>query len=136
MIEPQYDNRVYLLPGTQDDYGMPRMQVEFSYSNQDRALIPELYRTMDRAVAGMKLTMEGQPRQMVPGEDNHECGTCRMGLDPETSVTDPYGQVHGVGGLFVADNSVVRLSGPFNPTLTTVALAIRTADYIAGRIIS
>lgn len=56
-----------------------------------------------------------------------------MGLDPETSATNLYGQIHGISGLFVADNSVVRLSGPANPTLTTVALAIRTADYIISQ---
>lgn len=132
-IEPQYANRVYLVPDTQDEYGVPRMQVDFSYSNQDRALIPDMFSSMRSAVTSMKLDMDGQPRQIAPGDDNHECGTCRMGVDPETSATNPYGQIHGISGLFVADNSMVRLSGPANPTLTTVALAIRTADYIIGR---
>ena len=57
-----------------------------------------------------------------------------MGLDPDTSATNPYGQIHGISGLYVADNSVVRLTGPYNPTLTTIALAIRTADYIIGQL--
>jgi choline dehydrogenase-like flavoprotein len=57
-----------------------------------------------------------------------------MGLDPDTSAADIYGQIHSIPGLFVADNSVVRLSGPAHPTLTTVALAIRTADYISGQL--
>lgn len=135
MVEPQYDNHIYLVAGTEDEYDMPRMQVNFSYSNQDRIMIPEMYRSMERSVKGMGLAYDGLPYQMMPGEDNHECGTCRMGLDPDSSATNPYGQVHGIGGLFVADNSVVRLTGPFNPTLTTVALAIRTADYIAGKLI-
>lgn len=38
-------------------------------------------------------------------------------------------EVFGVSGLFVADNSVIPGSGASNPTLTTVTLAIRTADY-------
>jgi len=71
---------------------------------------------------------------LVPGEDNHETGTCRMGLDPDTSATNLYGQIHGIPNLFVADNSVVRLTGPANPTLTTVALAIRTADYLIAQL--
>ena len=82
----------------------------------------------------MGLEFDNAPRLLVPGEDNHECGTCRMGLDPDTSATDIFGQIHAISGLFVADNSVVRLSVPANPTLTTVALAIRTADYISGQI--
>ncbi|KRE53677.1 hypothetical protein ASG81_02655 [Paenibacillus sp. Soil522] len=60
----------------------------------------------------------------------HDMGTCRMGYFPATSATDPYGQIHGVQGLYVADNSVIPTSGAANPTLTTVALAIRTADYL------
>jgi choline dehydrogenase-like flavoprotein len=43
-----------------------------------------------------------------------------------------FGEVFGTSGLFVADNSVLPPLGASNPTLTTVALAIRTADYIAS----
>lgn len=68
-----------------------------------------------------------------PGLDNHEAGTCRIGDDPATSATNRYGQIHGVPGLYVADNCVLPLTGAANPTLTTVALAIRTADYIPGQ---
>lgn len=51
-------------------------------------------------------------------------------LDPLTSVTNGYGQVHGVTGLYVADNSVIPTIGASNPTLTSIALAIRTADHM------
>ncbi|WP_138754508.1 GMC oxidoreductase [Paenibacillus sinopodophylli] len=34
-----------------------------------------------------------------------------MGVDPSTSVTNPSGQVHGIVGLYVADNSVISTSG-------------------------
>ncbi|UUZ89623.1 hypothetical protein LJK87_26410 [Paenibacillus sp. P25] len=71
-----------------------------------------------------------RPIYGLPGEDHHEAGTCRMGDDPSTSVTGRYGQVHGISSLYIADNSVVNLTTPANPTLTTVALAIRTADHI------
>lgn len=64
----------------------------------------------------------------------HDMGTCRMGIDPITSATNPYGQIHGVEGLYVADNSVIPTSGTVNPTLTTVALAIRTADKLIAQI--
>ena len=67
---------------------------------------------------------------MPIGTDNHESGTCRMGDDPHTSATNRYGQIHGVSGLYIADSSVLPSIGATNPTLTTVALAIRTADYI------
>ncbi|MCA0757201.1 GMC family oxidoreductase [Paenibacillus sp. N4] len=130
-VEQRYENHVFLEPGTEDEYGIPRLQVSFSHSNQDRARIPELFRTMRAAVHGMGLDFDKEPWLIEPGEDNHECGTCRIGLDPDTSATNPYGQIHGIPGLYVADSSVIRLTGPANPMLTTVALALRTADYIS-----
>lgn len=133
-MEPRFDNHVFLVPRTEDQYGVPRLQVKFSYSNQDRVMIGEQFKFLEKAVAFMGLKYESAPRLLIQGEDNHECGTCRMGIDPDTSATDIFGQIHAISGLFVADNSVVRLSGPAGPTLTTVALAIRTADYISGQI--
>nr|WP_263575867.1 GMC family oxidoreductase [Paenibacillus vietnamensis] len=49
------------------------------------------------------------------------------------SATNLYGQIHGISGLYVADNSVHPTTGAAHPTLTTVALAIRTADYFVGQ---
>lgn len=60
----------------------------------------------------------------------HQAGTCRMGDDPATSVTDASGRVHGHDNLFVADASVHVTNGGFNPALTVVALAFRTAATI------
>jgi len=61
----------------------------------------------------------------------HEVGTTRMGDDPDTSVVDPFGEVHGVKGLFIADAGVLPSAGAVNTGLTIAALALRTADRIA-----
>ena len=76
----------------------------------------------------------GRPNMTLrrPGGENHESGTCRMGIDSATSATNRFGQIHGISGLYVADNGVHPATGSAHPTLTTVALAIRTADHIAG----
>jgi choline dehydrogenase-like flavoprotein len=55
-----------------------------------------------------------------------------MGNNPETSVVDAWGRVHGVDNLFIADGSVLVTNGGFNPALTIMALAYRTAEYIAN----
>ena len=60
----------------------------------------------------------------------HQMGTCRMGADRSTSVADPYGQVHGVRGLFVADASGFPTASGVNPMLTVMALAYRVAQRI------
>jgi choline dehydrogenase-like flavoprotein len=63
----------------------------------------------------------------------HLMGTARMGADRETSVTDRWGQVHDVAGLYVADASVFASSAAVNPTNTLQALALRLADRLVDR---
>jgi choline dehydrogenase-like flavoprotein len=64
----------------------------------------------------------------------HPLGTCRMGLDPKTSVVDTDHAVHGVPGLFVVDGSVVRGPIGVNPQLTIMAMATRAGGRIADRL--
>ena len=62
----------------------------------------------------------------------HHMGATRMADDPAKGVVDGYGRVHGVANLHVVGSSVFPTSGWANPTLTIVALALRTADRVAG----
>ena len=64
----------------------------------------------------------------------HMHGTLRMGLNERNSVLDANAESRWVSRLFVADNSALAnaLGGP-NPTLTTQALATRTAEKIFVR---
>ena len=64
----------------------------------------------------------------LPLYSAHQMGTCRLGSDPKTSVADPYGQVHGVGGLFIADASGFPTASGVNPMLSVMALAYRVAQ--------
>jgi choline dehydrogenase-like flavoprotein len=132
-IEQRFENQVSLDPVRRDSFGVPFLKVQFSYSSQDKALIRELMASIRSSAAAMGLDFYENPSLLPPGLDNHEAGTCRMGDDPATSATNRYGQIHAVPGLYVADNSVLPLTGAANPTLTTVALAIRTADYILSQ---
>ncbi len=61
----------------------------------------------------------------------HVQSTMRMGLDPSDSVCEASGETRAVKRLFIGDNSVLAngLGGP-NPTLTTQAVATRTAEHI------
>ncbi len=60
----------------------------------------------------------------------HQAGTARMGNDPKTSVTNRYGQVHGIDNLFVADGSLFVTVGGFNPALSILAIGYWVSDYI------
>ena len=61
----------------------------------------------------------------------HPHSTMRMGHDPADSVCDENGAARAVRHLYIADNSVLAnsIGGP-NPTLTTQAVATRTAEKI------
>ncbi|MFN7973226.1 MAG: GMC oxidoreductase [Acidobacteriota bacterium] len=63
----------------------------------------------------------------------HLMGGCRMGASPESSVTDAWGQVHGLPWLFVADASLFPSSAEINPYLTIMAFADRVAERIKSR---
>ena len=60
----------------------------------------------------------------------HQMGSCRLGANRRTSVADPYGQVHGVPGLYVADASGFPTASGVNPMLSVMALAYRVAQRI------
>ena len=61
----------------------------------------------------------------------HEVGTVRMGDDPQTSPLNKYCQAHEVKNLFVADAPSFVSNPDKNPTHSIVALAWRTAEYLA-----
>ena len=46
---------------------------------------------------------------------SHPMSTCRMGLDPSSSVIAPTGETHTIPGLFIADSSVFPTSLGVNP---------------------
>ena len=60
----------------------------------------------------------------------HQMGTCRMGADPQKSVTDIHGQVHGISGLFVCDGSLFPAASGVNPMLSIMGLAHMASQYI------
>ena len=64
---------------------------------------------------------------------SHEVGCARMGTDPKTSVLTPFQQLHDVGNVFVMDASGFASSGWANPTLTIMALAVRSTDHLLER---
>ncbi len=57
-----------------------------------------------------------------------------MGEGPHDSVTDSWGQVHGIPWLFVADASLFPRSAGINPYVTVMALADKAAEGVRARI--
>lgn len=64
------------------------------------------------------------------GHSIHEVGTARMGNDAKTSVLNQGNQTHDIKNLFVVDGSCFVSSGCVNPTMTILALAMRSSEYV------
>jgi choline dehydrogenase-like flavoprotein len=62
----------------------------------------------------------------------HQMGTCRLGVDPETSVADGRGELHDTRGVWIGDASAFPSPSGVNPMITIMALARRTAFAILG----
>lgn len=63
----------------------------------------------------------------------HQCGTCRFGTDPKTSVLDVNCRTHDVDNLYVVDSSFYPSSAALNPTNTIIANALRVGDHLLER---
>lgn len=70
---------------------------------------------------------------MPPGSSLHYEGTTRMGVrDDGESVCDSYCKVWGFENLFVGGNGVIPMATTSNPTLTSVAMAVRGSKKIVA----
>ncbi len=131
---PSPEGRVTLDPEVRDCYGLPVIRLSGTQH-------PETVRTAEfmrqKAIRWLEASgakkIWSYPPGLVLGGGQHQAGTCRMGNDPKTSVTDSYGRVHGHKNLFVVDGAIHVTNGGFNPVLTIMALAFRSAEEIARR---
>ncbi|HEV8360754.1 MAG TPA: GMC family oxidoreductase [Candidatus Thermoplasmatota archaeon] len=70
-----------------------------------------------------------EPHRLVLGSAHPQSGNA-MGTDPQRSVVDPDGRVHGFRNLFVCDASVFPTAVGVNPQVTVMALASMVAARI------
>ena len=83
---------------------------------------------------GPEVTSDRELDEYVRGNANsayHPCGTCRMGVD-DMSVVDPELRVHGIGGLRVADASVMPRITNGNINAPCLMIGERAAALILG----
>jgi choline dehydrogenase-like flavoprotein len=132
---PNPDGRVTIDNTVQDKYGIPVARLSGT-THPATVEAAEFMRERGEQwlrASGCEKVWSAQPGLVLSGKQ-HQAGTCRMGNDPRSSVTDEWGRVHNHDNLFVVDGSLHVTNGGFNPVLTIMALAYRSAEYIAGKI--
>ena len=128
---PQADNRIELHPTKRDAYGLPVPVIHYTMHANSDAM--QAHANQQTAAIYESLGGDARMQTLGPVIGCHSMGVARMSENPEDGVTNRWGQVHGIPNLFVSDGSLFPTSAAANPTLTIVALAIRQAEYMAGR---
>ncbi|MFC8201543.1 GMC oxidoreductase [Streptomyces sp. NPDC060006] len=134
-VESRPENRLVFSETETDLAGMPRIGVEFGYSDADRALIG---RALDEVRSLAEEFGQFDPATeralLPPGSSLHLTGTVRSGAaDDGTSVCDPDGRVWGYDNLYLAGNGVIPTAMAANVTLTGAVTAVRAARAVAER---
>jgi choline dehydrogenase-like flavoprotein len=129
---PRRDNFVEIDPNVNDVFGIPVLRINMTWSENERAMIPDMAESAAEMMeaAGAKNIRPWMVPDRIPGMGIHEVGVARMGSNPRASVLNQFQQTHDVPNLFVMDGSCFVSSACQNPTLTIMALAVRSTDYL------
>ena len=125
------ENCVEIDQERKDAWGIPVLKISAAWGDNERALYHDGQQQaaeMLEAAGAKDVQITG--KYSVPGFCIHELGTARMGADAKSSVLNRFAQAWDVENLFVTDGAAWVSSGCANPTLTMMALTVRTCDYI------
>lgn len=126
---PYEDNRIDLSPTKKNAFGDPAARIHFELM---RGYEKRGYRMMKKILAEIlrELDAESVREIMPPSVGGHYMCVHRMGKTINDSVVDSYCEAHDVENLYLAGSGSFTTGGVSNPTLTGVALALRTARRI------
>lgn len=123
-----------------DQWGIPVLKFHFKWSDEEINMARHMQQTFEeiiRTAGGEVVDSSGSEDQWgisKGGAIIHEVGATKMGDDRRTSVLNPYCQAWDCPNLFVADGAPFVSNADKNPTLSIMALAWRTSEYIAEQV--
>jgi choline dehydrogenase-like flavoprotein len=129
---PYKHNRVTLNKSVTDVFGIPVLHIDVGWGDNERAMIRDMAVSAGEMLeaAGAKNISTFAHEDRIPGYGIHEMGSARMGKDPKQSVLNQFQQSHDVKNLFVMDAAGFPSGGCQNPTLTIMAMAVRSTDHL------
>jgi choline dehydrogenase-like flavoprotein len=127
-------------PAVVDQWGIPVLRFHFKWSDYEYKQVKHMQETFRAIIT----EMGGVPTSKMPGAEEgygiapggriiHEVGVTRMGNNPSTSVLNKNCQAHDAKNVFVADGGPLVSQADKNCTWTILALAMKTAEYIADQ---
>lgn len=131
---PDRESRIRLSDAC-DRLGMPRAEVHWRIGRTDLDVIVEHQTALgamleERGVAELTARFDPAENDAPVMSNFHHLGSTRMHVDPRKGVVDADCRVHSEPNLFVLGGSVFPTGGYLNPTLTIIALALRSARRI------
>jgi choline dehydrogenase-like flavoprotein len=135
---PNEDTYCEIDPDVVDKFGIPVLRFHFKWTDYERKQARHMQETFRSIITEMGgTTMSPMPTAeedygLEPGgRIIHECGSTRMGKDPNASVLNEWCQAHEAKNVFVCDGGPFVSQADKNATWTILALAMRTSEYIA-----
>jgi choline dehydrogenase-like flavoprotein len=130
----RWDNFADLDPEVKDVYGIPVLRFHLTHrQNEDAMMRDAIHSAAEMLQAAGAKNIRPVVRRLPPGRVRHEVGVARMGMNPKCSVLNQFQQSHDIKNLFVTDASGFPSNPCQNPTLTIMALCVRSCDHlIAG----
>ena len=115
-----------------DTFGIPVLKVSMTFGDNEFAMMKDMATTAAEMLhaAGAGIVQQFNRPNPVPGWGIHEVGIARMGSDPKKSVLNGFCQTHDVKNLFVMDGSCFVSIACQNPTLTIMAITVRSTDQL------
>jgi len=133
---PNEDSFCDLDPVVKDKWGIPVLRFHWKWSEHETRQAAHMQRTFADWITAMGGKPRSQPladgaKAIEPGgKIIHEVGGAIMGGDPRKSVTNQWCQTWDVKNLFLTDGAPFCSNADKNPTLTIMALAWRSSDYL------
>ncbi len=136
---PNDDSYCDLDPKMKDKWGIPVLRFHWKWSaheTRQAAHMQKTFAAIIESMGGKVRTPPTEGRKAIEpgGKIIHEVGGTIMGADPKTSVTNQWCQTWDVKNLFITDGGPFVSNADKNPTLTIMALAWRSSDYIIDQL--